>query len=1289
MAVPGEEAVDCEISDFCPNGVYLAYAAATNLKLVIPPLVGSTVTVEFVQTPGQFAEHYSLVGKVAHVSTAGIGLYAATIPANALQALQRAADTVPNLAPSSPELKPDELQSIRQACSDELQSFLDEVFKDFYLNVLEALTKAREMAGFMQHAQFQDGIELLKGNRDPVQAAFKAEINRDIESVEKGSGKPVAAANTASLSLVDENSFENWLALSAEIHKVELEINLPLAKFERRYGRITATSIDRSNNPYAPEAISRSLESALRGLDFSDPVRAIIYKTLGEILAGLMPSFYERLNQIVAPVLTQEQEHRARAVGATLADTGGPALHADSESLRLQTEMNALADKLLRLYGAAKGGATGPDASPEYHLDHLLTAASQFPAGYGRSAPLDAEASVRSSAASDLNLSRITNWLSETYRQLPLHRSVPSLASELALIWQDRYPATGPQTELLSILDSLPVPLAANVSGSGVSIPDAIDSQLSRLGAGPIAPYQRQALDTIGTLLNQASGEYTPASELDRLIKSLQRPLIRMALTDPAFLREESHPAREVVNLLDEYAIAADDNGKFFDTRLYNFLSLLVERIATRADQDPAIFGLALDHLARLLPPIKQSRRQRVVMHQQASEGKNRIRVARTRTYEVLEDRLTNREVPAIVLRLLDLGWRQYLTLLHMRQGEDGVGWREALDILAQLMDWLMPGFVADDDFTLKATALMQTVERKLAGVSTEPQRLGAFLDELGELLLRPKTDTPIARIKVEPGKPGRAEPVDPVSQGQDAGMVGRLVIGDWWQLPIKGAEKPLQLIWLSDPPQFCTFTNRSATRKEELPLADLESYIRAGTAHIVADKGVPLFERTELAVLDDVFQGLARQVNHDPVTGLVNRKGFMQRLQQESVAGREGLLHTVAVIEFDQFRLVYANCGVEAGDELTRSLCTEIQALLRPGDVLSSFQNDTFGLLLPKQDRAMGLAMANHLLQRLKEYRFHHGTIQYNIGVNIGIAEYAPGLDAPSDILLHVDAACQTAKSIGRNRVEAYAATDTRHTAQESLQGWASRIDKLIEGDGLYLRCQQVSPTFDDSGLPSYFEILLGVRDEAGAEVSPLQFITAVERWNRSFDIDMWVLRQVFGWIRANRPAFDRTGGFSVNLSSQSLSHPDILAFLHGELAKADMPAGMISFEITETATINNFSAAQDFIRQIRRYGCKFALDDFGSGYASYSNLKNLHTDTLKIDGAFVGEMDQNPADYAMVKSMNEIGHSLGMKTVAEFVATPGILDKLREIGVDYVQGYVIHKPMPIDQLLPVPERP
>jgi len=183
--------------------------------------------------------------------------------------------------------------------------------------------------------------------------------------------------------------------------------------------------------------------------------------------------------------------------------------------------------------------------------------------------------------------------------------------------------------------------------------------------------------------------------------------------------------------------------------------------------------------------------------------------------------------------------------------------------------------------------------------------------------------------------------------------------------------------------------------------------------------------------------------------------------------------------------------------------------------------------------------------------------------------------------------------------------------------------------------------------------------------------------------------LRQVFGWIRANRPAFDRTGGFSVNLSSQTLSHPDILAFLHGELAKADMPAGMISFEITETATINNFSAAQDFIRQIRRYGCKFALDDFGSGYASYSNLKNLHTDTLKIDGAFVGEMDQNPADYAMVKSMNEIGHSLGMKTVAEFVATPGILDKLREIGVDYVQGYVIHKPMPIDQLLPVPERP
>jgi len=192
-----------------------------------------------------------------------------------------------------------------------------------------------------------------------------------------------------------------------------------------------------------------------------------------------------------------------------------------------------------------------------------------------------------------------------------------------------------------------------------------------------------------------------------------------------------------------------------------------------------------------------------------------------------------------------------------------------------------------------------------------------------------------------------------------------------------------------------------------------------------------------------------------------------------------------------------------------------------------------------------------------------------------------------------------------------------------------------------------------------------------------------AVERWQRAHDLDLWVVNGMLDWIRRNRVDFDRTGGFSVNLSAQSLANADLLAVLHRELAVGDLPCDRITFEITETATLQSHAVAQDFMRQIRRYGCRFSLDDFGSGNASFGYLRSLHTDTLKIDGAFVKDMVDDPQLQAMVKSMNEIGHALGMKTVAEFVASPEILAMVREIGVDYGQGYEIEKPIKINQLI------
>jgi diguanylate cyclase (GGDEF)-like protein len=513
--------------------------------------------------------------------------------------------------------------------------------------------------------------------------------------------------------------------------------------------------------------------------------------------------------------------------------------------------------------------------------------------------------------------------------------------------------------------------------------------------------------------------------------------------------------------------------------------------------------------------------------------------------------------------------------------------------------------------------------------------------------------------------------------------LADRLRVGDWWDFSIDGSRVPMQLIWVSQPPFGCAFANRSATNKTDLTLVELSRQIHAELAKPGKDLDIPLIERSEHALFDESYQRLVHQVMHDPVTGLLNRKGFMQRLGQIATPDEQDRAHAVGIIEFDQFRLINNTCGVEAAEALARSLANEVRVRMGPDTVLAAFHADTLAFLLPNCSRTEGCQKVDDLLDRMKDYPFQHEQHRYSIGFNIGITEFAPARFGAVEAIRRADSACITAKSMGRNRMQIYEQASPALQAQESLMDLAGRIDAFLEGSGMYLRCQQVMPIGAVAARLPYFEILLGIRDENGQEIKPMHFIPAVERLQRVHELDMWVIGKVFEWIGANPSSFASLGGFSINLSATSLGSSEVIRYLQKALPESNFPASKIIFEITETAAIESYGAAQDFIREIRRHGCKFSLDDFGSGFTSYSHLKNLRTDALKIDGSFVKDMLKNPGDYAMVKSMNDIAHSLGLLTVAEYVESPQILDALREIGVDYAQGYAIHKPCRIEELV------
>ncbi len=696
------------------------------------------------------------------------------------------------------------------------------------------------------------------------------------------------------------------------------------------------------------------------------------------------------------------------------------------------------------------------------------------------------------------------------------------------------------------------------------------------------------------------------------------------------------------------------------------------------------IFEAVRDSLEKVLLPILQIRRTRVARLQEACEGRACIRTARSRVNAALEQRLAGREVPAMLLRPLDAGWRQHLVLLEMRQGAQGEAWDAALAVLDRLFAWLGPD--ADGSRTAEAAqALLSEIERTLATINVDARLLAAFIDELGDRLAdvsSPSAAGP-AMVRVPPGRLAAPQGEADETQTTHRRLADRLRVGDWWDFRLEGSRVPMQLIWISQPPSNCAFANRSATNKLEFTLTELSRQLQSGVAKPGRDLGLPLIERSEYALFDETYQDLLNQAMHDPVTGLLNRNGFMQRLNQLALPEQADKVHAVGIIEFDQFRMVYNSCGVDAAEALARNLANAVRAQIGPDAVLAALRDDTLALLLPNCSRAAGCPAVDKLLDQMKDYPFQHGQHGYSIGFNIGIAEYAPDRSSAAEAIRRADSACITAKSQGRNRMQIYEQASPQLLSQESLMDWAGRLDAILNDGGLHLRCQQVMPVGAGTSLLPYYEILLGIEGKDGLEIGPAHFIPAVERLQRAHEVDIWVMRKVFEWIGANRSSFASVGGFAINLSATSLSNPEVMRYLQKVLPGSDLPTDKIIFEITESAAIESYGAAQDFIREIRGYGCKFSLDDFGSGFTSYAHLKNLRTDTLKIDGSFVKDMLQNPGDYAMVKSMNDIGHSLGMLTAAEYVESAAILGALREVGVDYVQGYAIHKPCCLDELV------
>ena len=420
---------------------------------------------------------------------------------------------------------------------------------------------------------------------------------------------------------------------------------------------------------------------------------------------------------------------------------------------------------------------------------------------------------------------------------------------------------------------------------------------------------------------------------------------------------------------------------------------------------------------------------------------------------------------------------------------------------------------------------------------------------------------------------------------------------------------------------------------------------------------------------------------SHDTLTGLINRHEFEQRLQQAIYNIQiERSEHVVCYIDLDQFKVVNDTCGHIAGDELLRQLASLLQDKIRQGDTLARLGGDEFGILFLHCELEPALNNIAAIQELINDYRFTWEQKTFAIGASIGVVTINRNTQDITQALSAADTACYIAKESGRNRIHIYRDDDFDVAKRYGEMEWVSRIHDAIDNNGFMLNIQKIVPVASHS-TNHHFEVLLTMRDNPRTPIPPGAFIPAAERYNLMTFIDRWVLKNTFDWLAQNTQYLDSLDLCAINLSGQTIGDPNFTSFLTELFNEYNIPAEKICFEITETAAVANMSRASVIINELKKNGCRFSLDDFGSGMSSFSYLKNLPVDFLKIDGNFVKDIIDDPIDRSMVQAITQVAKVMNLETIAEFVEKPEIIDFLYTIGVDYAQGYAISKPIPIEE--------
>ncbi|MCP4994789.1 MAG: DUF1631 family protein, partial [Gammaproteobacteria bacterium] len=514
--------------------------------------------------------------------------------------------------------------------------------------------------------------------------------------------------------------------------------------------------------------------------------------------------------------------------------------------------------------------------------------------------------------------------------------------------------------------------------------------------------------------------------------------------------------------------------------------------------------------------------------------------------------------------------------------------------------------------------------------------------------------------------------------------MVADIKQDDWIvEQRQQGHARMLNLAWKNGSSSRYVFVDGDGKKCLDSERNHLALQFKQQQCSLLENGDLPIVERTVNRLLKNTFEQIKNDSDMDGLTNLLGRKGFQREITELlDITSDAGDQHLMLELDIDQFSMVNDLCGYKGGDRLLQTFANIISNYVPENALLARIGNDEFGILI----RNCSLDGAYHIAETqrmaLENLKYTWDGTAVPATASIGITPIDKNTKSATEVLNKASSACRLATQDGGNCIRIYQPTDSDIKKREQLARAVPIIEEALKQNKLTLFAQPITPLFLGDSEEHHYEILLRVKNDSGNWGSPEEFIQAAEQYNRMRSVDRWVINQVFSWLNNHNQEVDGTG-FSINLSAQSLNDETFPIFINDHLDQSPFPNERITLEITETSLIRHTDKATELIKEIKSKGVKFSLDDFGTGYASYSYLKDFPVDIVKIDGIFIKDILSESSSYAMVKSITEVSHHMGKKVVAEYVESEAILIALREMEVDFAQGFGVGHPVPIKNLL------